>query len=111
VKKCSIDGRAIMQMDVQTVQQHFQAHYPFKNVPSSSCSVTPPPLNLDFRYVETYIKAFYTPESEIVRWTMIHPEYTSEQKLVLVSHVAHAFKWSSKQKSDCLLQIQNSDLV
>ena len=35
--------------------------------------VTPPPLNLDFRYVETYIKAFYTPESEIVRWTMIHP--------------------------------------
>ena len=51
MKKCSIDGRAIMQMDVQTVQQHFQAHYPFKNVPSSSCSVTPPPLNLDFRYV------------------------------------------------------------
>ena len=119
VKKCSIDGRAVMQMDVQTVQQHFQTYYPFKNaVPSSSASASsappppqPPPLNLDFRYVETYIKAFYTPESELVRWTMIHPEYTSEQKLVLVSHVAHAFKWSSKQKSDCLLEIQNSDLV
>jgi hypothetical protein len=103
VKKCSVDGRAIMQMDVQTVQQHFQTHYPFEKVP--------PPLNLDFRYVETYIKAFYTQESELVRWTMIHPEYTSEQKLVLVSHVAHAFKWTSKQKLDCLSGIQNSDLV
>ena len=103
VKKCSVDGRAIMQMDVQTVQQHFQTHYPFEKVP--------PPLNLDFRYVETYIKAFYTQESELVRWTMIHPEYTSEQKLVLVSHVAHAFKWTSKQKLDCLSEIQNSDLV
>jgi len=103
VKKCSVDGRAIMQMDVQTVQQHFQMHYPFEKIP--------PPLNLDFRYVETYIKAFYTQESELVRWTMIHPEYTSEQKLVLVSHVAHAFKWTSKQKLDCLSEIQNSDLV
>ena len=103
VKKCSVDGRAIMQMDVQTVQQHFQTHYPFEKIP--------PPLNLDFRYVETYIKAFYTQESELVRWTMIHPEYTSEQKLVLVSHVAHAFKWTSKQKLDCLSEIQNSDLV
>ncbi len=103
VKKCSVDGRAIMQMDVQTVQQHFQTHYPFEKVP--------PPLNLDFRYVETYIKAFYTQESELVRWTMIHPEYTSEQKLVLVSHIAHAFKWTSKQKLDCLSEIQNSDLV
>ena len=103
VKKCSVDGRAIMQMDVQTVQQHFQTHYPFEKVP--------PPLNLDFRYVETYIKAFYTQESELVRWTMIHPEYTSEQKLVVVSHVAHAFKWTSKQKLDCLSEIQNSDLV
>ena len=103
VKKCSVDGRAIMQMDVQTVQQHFQTHYPFEKVP--------PPLNLDFRYAETYIKAFYTQESELVRWTMIHPEYTSEQKLVLVSHVAHAFKWTSKQKLDCLSEIQNSDLV
>mgnify|MGYP001290228975 CR=1 FL=1 len=33
VKKCSVDGRAIMQMDVQTVQQHFQTHYPFEKVP------------------------------------------------------------------------------
>lgn len=100
VKKCSVDGRAIMQMDVQTVQQHFQTHYPFEAG-----------LNLDFRFVETYIKAFYTPEQEIVRWTMIHPEYTREQKMVLVAHVAHAFKWTTKQKADCLAEIQESDLV
>lgn len=60
VKKCSNEGRALMQLDFQQLIVKLE----------KLCDVRPIP---DKDYVEHYIKAYYLPDSSIEKWISDHP--------------------------------------
>lgn len=59
VKKCSNEGRALMQLDFQQLVVKLE----------KLCDVRPVP---EKDYVEAYIKAFYLPDSSIEKWIADH---------------------------------------
>ncbi len=60
VKKCSNEGRALMQLDFQQLIVKLE----------KICEIRPIP---DKDYVEVFIKAFYLPDSSIEKWIRDHP--------------------------------------
>jgi hypothetical protein len=102
VRKCSSEGRVSMSLDVQVLLGSVRNLAPFSG--SSK-------LESHFRLVETYIKAFYTPESEMLYWTQVHPEYTPRQKVALINQVSGAYGWSSKSKSELISAIGSDELL
>ncbi|GKA43813.1 syndetin-like protein isoform X1, partial [Tanacetum coccineum] len=60
VKRCSDEGRALMLLDLQVLINGLQ-HFVNVNVK--------PKLQI----VETFIKAYYLPETEYVHWARAHP--------------------------------------
>jgi hypothetical protein len=95
VRKCSQEGRALMALDVQVIAQAMR-------------KLAPPPAKPDaaLRTVDTYIKAFYVPEAELLHWAQTHQEYTPGQLVGLVHQVAHANKWSRQARSDLIAKIE-----
>ena len=82
VKKCTIEGRAAMSLDLQMLTQGMK-----KFVPKG--------FEADVRLVDGYIKAFYVPESDLLHWAMTHREYKKQQILGLVACIFDANKPSS----------------
>jgi hypothetical protein len=95
VKKCTMEGRALMGMDIQTVASAV------KHLAPAAAKT-----ELAMRAVEAYVKAFYVPESDLVTWVQTHPEYSAHQVTALVNQVAHGFKWSRQQKQDMLAKLE-----
>ena len=60
IKKCSNEGRALMQLDFQQFVVKLE----------KLCDLRPIP---DKDYVDAYIKAFYLPDSSIEKWIKEHP--------------------------------------
>jgi hypothetical protein len=102
VRKCSPEGRAGMALDVQVLLGSVRALAPFSGTSK---------LESQFRLVDTYIKAFYTPEAEMLYWTQSHPEYTPRQKVALITQIAGAHGWSGKSKADLLASIGSDELL
>lgn len=95
VKKCTMEGRALMSLDMQVLL-------------SGMKKLAPPGTRLDqyMRTCDTYIKAFYTPESELLHWCMVHPEFNRIQIVSLVNQVADANGWKKAQKQDFMAQLE-----
>ncbi|KAM7278268.1 hypothetical protein ACFE04_005402 [Oxalis oulophora] len=92
VKRCTDEGRALMSLDLQVLisgLQHFVSE-----------SVKP-----KFLIVETFIKAYYLPETEYVHWARAHPEYTKNQIVGLVNLVAAMKGWKRKSRLEVLEKI------
>ena len=60
VKKCTNEGRALMQLDFQQLVVKLE----------KMCNIRPIP---DKDFVESYIKAFYLPDTSIEKWIRDHP--------------------------------------
>eukprot|EP01087_Luapelamoeba_hula_P024585 TRINITY_DN9420_c0_g2_i2.p1 TRINITY_DN9420_c0_g2~~TRINITY_DN9420_c0_g2_i2.p1 ORF type:complete len:987 (+),score=113.27 TRINITY_DN9420_c0_g2_i2:1-2961(+) len=72
VKKCSAEGRGLMKLDFQTFQTGLFKLTPIRPLPGAS-------------RVDTFITAFYEPETELPKWLQEHyPEYTAKQLLGLI---------------------------
>ncbi|KAJ9592435.1 hypothetical protein L9F63_015851 [Diploptera punctata] len=71
-KKCSNEGRALMQLD----------YTQFLSKLEKLTSVRPIPGR---EYVDLYVKAFYLSESALETWVREHNEYSSKQLLAVVS--------------------------
>jgi hypothetical protein len=102
VKKCTDAGRALMALDVETLRGEFAKLAPSRS-PAS-----------DWRYVNTYINAFYVPEKDVEKWMQIHPEFSKKQKLALVAHNASADRdrrWTAKFRQDLLNAIETDTLL
>lgn len=93
VRKCSPEGRAGMALDVQVL---------LGTVRNLTSKLVVEKSQHRFRLVDNYIKAFYTPETEMLHWTQVHPEYSPRQKVALINQVASANGWSSKSKSELI---------
>ncbi|KAL4225130.1 hypothetical protein ACF0H5_015823 [Mactra antiquata] len=75
-KKCSIEGRALMQLDFQQYLKNVEKLIDLRPIP-------------DREYVEGYIKAYYFPENQLELWLQEHREYSIKQLLSLVNAVDH----------------------
>ncbi|KAI7738252.1 hypothetical protein M8C21_000393 [Ambrosia artemisiifolia] len=98
VKRCTNEGRALMSLDFQvliTGLQHFL-----------TINVKPKLLR-----VETFIKAFYLPETDYVHWARIHPEYTKNQIMGLINLVATMKGWKRKTKLEVLEKIESASTL
>ena len=58
-KKCSNEGRALMQLDFRHFVMKLERIAEIKPIPHQE-------------YVATYVKAFYIPEAELEDWVKIH---------------------------------------
>ncbi|XP_065583263.1 syndetin-like isoform X2 [Artemia franciscana] len=79
VKKCTNEGRALMQLDFRHFTMKMETLTSVRPLPGSTL-------------VETYIKAFYIPESTIEEWTKEHTEYSEKQLQSLVQVVSQSNK-------------------
>ncbi|KAK8463967.1 hypothetical protein PHAVU_011G088000 [Phaseolus vulgaris] len=93
VKRCSDEGRALMSLDLQVLINGLQ-HFVSLNVK--------PKLQM----VETFIKAYYLPETEYVHWARAHPEYSKSQIIGLINLVATMKGWKRKTRLDILEKIE-----
>jgi len=83
-KKCSNEGRALMQLDFRHFVMKMERIAEIKPLPYQD-------------FVANYVKAFYIPESELEQWVKQHPEYTSKQLVCLINSVAYSNN-KTKQK-------------
>lgn len=93
VKRCTDEGRALMSLDLQVLINGLQ-HIVTVNVK--------PKLQM----VETFIKAYYLPETEFVHWSRAHPEYTRNQIAGLINLVASVKGWKRKTRLEILEKIE-----
>nr|XP_043631842.1 syndetin [Erigeron canadensis] len=92
VKRCSDEGRALMLLDLQVLINGLQ-HFVTVNVKPK------------LQTVETFIKAYYLPETEYVHWARAHPEYTKSQLAGLINLVATMQGWKRKSRLEVLEKI------
>lgn len=97
VRKCSLEGRALMSLDVQVVIGGLKKMAPHPAYPK---------LDTAMRSVDTFIKAFYLPEGELLHWSQTHPEYTPAQIVALINQISYAFKWGRNQAKDMITKIE-----
>lgn len=95
VKRCTDEGRALMSLDLQVLINGLQ-HFVSINVK--------PKLQL----VETFIKAYYLPETEYVHWARAHPEYSKNQIVGLINLVATMKGWKRKNRLEVLEKLESA---
>ncbi|GLT80830.1 hypothetical protein SLA2020_522440 [Shorea laevis] len=93
VKRCTDEGRALMSLDHQVLINGLQ-HFVSMNVK--------PKLHM----VETFIKAYYLPETEFVHWARAHPEFSKNQIVGLINLVASMKSWKRKTRLEVLEKIE-----
>jgi len=96
-KKCSNGGRGLMQLD-------------FTQFLSKLEKMSPAPVKTlpDREYVESYIKAYYMPDTIMEEWMQSHSEYTTKQLTTLVNC---ALQGNKKSKQRLLALIEELDKV
>ncbi|ONK71818.1 uncharacterized protein A4U43_C04F12710 [Asparagus officinalis] len=76
VKRCTDEGRVLMSLDLQVLINGLQ-HFVSVGVKTK------------LQVVETFIKAFYLPETEYVHWARSHPKVYKSQIVDLVHFISH----------------------
>ncbi|KAL7976622.1 hypothetical protein Chor_008571 [Crotalus horridus] len=95
VKKCSNEGRALMQLDFQQFLMKLEKLTDIRPIP-------------DKEFVETYIKAYYLTENDMERWIKEHREYSTKQLTNLVN-VCLGTHINKKAKQKLLAAIDDLD--
>eukprot|EP01018_Ginkgo_biloba_P020518 Gb_32393 [translate_table: standard] len=96
VKRCTNEGRALMSLDLQVLINGLQHLAPAK-------------MKSNLQIVETYIKAYYLPETEYIHWARAHPEYSKPQVICLINLVASMNNWRRKTRMELLEKIEAGD--
>lgn len=91
VRKCSNEGRALMQLDYQQFLSKFEELSKLSPAPNKS-------------FVENYLKAFYLSEDDFDSWKEKHPEYTEKQLQSLLSCIVLATSRSKRSKVRNILE-------
>lgn len=94
-KKCSNEGRALMQLDYQQFLTKLDQIIVLKPIPEKEL-------------VEAYIKAYYMPESQLETWIQEHKEYSNKQLLALITSVDHLGR---KSRQRLVAMIEDADKV
>ncbi|XP_019093935.1 PREDICTED: syndetin [Camelina sativa] len=95
IKRCTNEGRALMLLDFQVLINGLQHFVPTNVKPK-------------LQIVETFIKAYYLPETEYVHWARGRPEYTKAQVVGLVNLVATMKGWKRKTRLEVIEKIESA---
>ncbi|CAH2060402.1 unnamed protein product [Thlaspi arvense] len=95
IKRCTDEGRALMSLDIQVLINGLQHFVPTNVKPK-------------LQIVDTFIKAYYLPETEYVHWARAHPEYTKGQVIGLVNLVATMKGWKRKTRLEVVDKIESA---
>ncbi|CAF2124424.1 unnamed protein product [Brassica napus] len=95
IKRCTDEGRALMSLDIQVLINGLQHFVPTNVKPK-------------LQIVDTFIKAYYLPETEYVHWARGHPEYTKGQVVGLVTLVATMKGWKRKTRLEVVEKIESA---
>jgi len=71
-RKCTMEGRAVMSLDLRIVQSSLEKICPVKPLPGIA-------------YADTYIKAYYLKEDDFIQWCKEHSEYGLQQWVAIVN--------------------------
>ncbi|XP_038694223.1 syndetin-like isoform X2 [Tripterygium wilfordii] len=93
VKRCTDEGRALMSLDLQVLINGLRHFVPVNVKPK-------------LQIVETFIKAYYLPQTEYVHWVHAHPEYSKNQIVGLINLVAAMKGWKRKSRLEVLEKIE-----
>ncbi|XVF19818.1 hypothetical protein REPUB_Repub11eG0143500 [Reevesia pubescens] len=93
VKRCTDEGRALMSLDLQVLINGLQHFVSLNEKPK-------------LQIVETFIKAYYLPETEYVHWARAHPEYSKNQIVGLINLVASMKGWKRKTRLEVIEKIE-----
>ncbi|EPS73839.1 hypothetical protein M569_00902, partial [Genlisea aurea] len=93
VKRCTDEGRALMSLDLQVLINGLK-------------HLVPIDVKQKLQVVETFIKAYYLPETEFVHWSRTHPVYTKNQVVGLINLVATMKGWKRKSRLETLERIE-----
>lgn len=92
-KKCTNEGRALMQLDFQQFLIKLEKLTDLRPIPGRE-------------FVETYVKAYYLPETQLESWIADHKEYSSRQLMGLVQCIGHI---SKKMRQKLITTIEDMD--
>lgn len=88
-RKCTNEGRALMQLDFQQLVRKIETVTSLRPIP-------------DKDFVETYVKAYYLPESAIDSWITDHKEYSPRQIVSLLNVATHISRKTRQRISTAL---------
>ena len=104
VKKCTLEGRAAMSLDLQAVGRVLHQTCPGRMDQNK--------LNNDssraIRYIDDYIKGFYVPLSELHSWAESHPAYTQSQVMALAACIAESSGFKKKDIATSLMELEEN---
>jgi hypothetical protein len=104
VRKCTLEGRAAMSLDLQAVGRVFHQICPGK--------IDQTKMNNDssraIRYIDDYIKGFYVPLSELHLWAVSHPAYTQSQVMALAACIAESSGFKKKDIATSLMELEEN---
>lgn len=104
VKRCSVEGRATMTMDLQVLLGSLRS--------TLGPLAQQRPALAEMRLAEAYIKAYYTPEDELAHWVLTHPQFTRGQLEALFNLMADGGKLRRQKARDILMQMdQGQSLI
>ena len=93
-KKCTNEGRALMQLDYRQFVLKMEKLTDIRPIPYQD-------------FVTTYIKAFYIPESELEGWVEAHREYSAAQLTALVNAVAYSNNKARQKLNNIVNDLQS----
>lgn len=104
VRKCTLEGRAAMSLDLQAVGRVLHQTCPGKMdqamLSHDSSRAT--------RYIDDYIKGFYVPISELHSWAESHQSYTLPQVMALAACIAESSGFKKKDIATTLIELEEN---
>ncbi|KAF6147466.1 hypothetical protein GIB67_021292 [Kingdonia uniflora] len=104
IKKCTDEGRALMSLDHQVLEN--EAFFFLQVLINGLQHFVSINVKPKLQTVETFIKAYYLPETEYVHWARAHPEYSRAQIAGLINLVATMKGWKKKTRLEVLDKIE-----
>ena len=112
VKKCTLEGRAAMSLDLQALAKTMMKTCPVamsKSNPEIQDSVYQP-REAAIRHIDDYIKGFYVPLEELHVWAQAHTSYTNAQVMALARCIQESMKKDGASLTELEKKLQNRQI-
>lgn len=109
VKKCTLEGRAAMSLDLQAVAKTLTKTCPAALAHTSvdAQNMISHPREVAIRYIDDYIKGFYVPLEELHTWSQAHQCYTNAQVMALARCIQESMKKDASSLVELEKKLQN----
>eukprot|EP00890_Picochlorum_soloecismus_P002535 jgi/Picsp_1/3282/NSC_06122-R1_coiled-coil domain-containing protein 132 isoform 1 len=104
VRKCTLEGRAAMSLDLQAVGRVLHQTCPEKMDQTRLSNDS----NRAIRYIDDYIKGFYVPLSELHSWAESHQSYAQSQVMALAACIAESSGFKKKDVAIALMELEEN---